>query len=418
MKKILASLIVLSILFVFGCSAQDSFERAVEQNDYQKAISIYNEKISGDSQQEEEAYQYLLARLYNMIDEYAEGKLSEQEYTVGFDCMMELCNRGITELIVQLPMIEKEHLMLQESKSSYSMAQEKIDAGEYVEAMTLLDSVYEGDIENYSNAKQQYEETQQTYQKVFIEKIENMIKEDKYYEAISEYILAEYIDLNDPVLIEKISLCKECYFDQIINEAIVLYKEQGALTAKNKVSQAIELLPDNAKLNELYMLLESAVPVELYNLTVIDSDAGPKSTHYYSGTVTDVYGNEYIGHYNLDVNYWVRSVDYVTYYLDRKYTTFDVTYFPASSMKDDWNVSLRVFADDIEIYNSGYLNYQAKAKTISLDVTNVEKITVKSGSTSYGGPTAASWGNYPTMYLTNASVLKQLTDDDFQQIIK
>lgn len=152
------------VCLLVGCGSGNSqFEQYVKNGDYGDAIDCYQENIEGNTRDEQEAADFLATYLNEKLDAYADGSLSETDFSVIYNT--------VAKIEAELYLIEDEfwtvdnsYSWIADSKYNYQIAQEYLAEGDTFGAISSLSYVVEEDIEHYDDAQEQLAQVLQQYE--------------------------------------------------------------------------------------------------------------------------------------------------------------------------------------------------------------------------------------------------------------
>lgn len=400
MKKKLAIMIamIVATLLLSSCSATDQFETHIKSGDYTRAIAEYQKNIQGNSEKEAIAEKFAADYLDNCISEYANGTKDEASTNAAIDCLMEVDNEtGILVLRLMPALNWMSDLRL--SKENFALANAYMEQAEYKLAIDACLGVHEDDIENYTAAQELLVSAKSALQKDFISKIDALMADGSYSDAIILYEGEDYIDKSAPELSNRIVSCKIGYREEIIDLAISSYYAGSPMDSLLYVDEGLKLIPDDHQLNSLYELLSSAIP---------DTWDEIKYDKFRNGVllgrteVTDYYGEEHTGNLLGFSPFWMDKHTYVEIVANQKYTDLSATIFAGDFRTID-TVQLKILCDGVCIYDSGRLSRTFQAQPLQLDITNAAVVRIEVIN-DYGE--GAVW-------LQNLTFQKSLSDKDF-----
>lgn len=116
------------------------------------AISLFRDKISGNSTKELDAKNFLLEYTQKTLTDYASGEIDDQSAESAFDCLLKIDDE-LYILNVELGYSLEQLTVLQMSKEDYGAAIVMENNGDYESAANLFASIDERDTQNYTSAK-------------------------------------------------------------------------------------------------------------------------------------------------------------------------------------------------------------------------------------------------------------------------
>lgn len=463
MKKqiIFVACILLCALCLSACSESATFESYVKNGDYAKAIMYYNTKISGNMKSELAASSFMASYLAEQFSDCTSGKLSDENFQAAVNTVSSVCNGCYIVSTGELDTVQEQCEELSDSRSAYEQGVQSLQAANYPSAIGFFQNVSVVDTLHYQDAQSQMQEASEAYKEQIKEKFNQIIDEAIAQE--SDTLLTEagdliataaiYLDTSDvdalyreyyntlyprvfdyhyekqdyemairaynngesehyvtwsADIIQKVAECKTAYRTDIITQAKAAYETDGYGSALSIIAEGLSVMPDDKTLTEYDAQFRSCIPVALNELSLLEGD-----DNFRGDSVEDIYGNSYDnGYFDFVRTFGNDTESSATYYLGGAYTTFSGTYFGPSYISEDVTVQFKVIADDVLIYDSGAFKRDQKAVNFSIDVTNVERLTIISSGS---GTCHDGWGFtfYPKAALTDAYVSNELALDTF-----
>lgn len=446
-----AFLTMLLIILLSSCSATDKFEDCVAAGNYADAVSIYQEKISGNVDKEHEAQDFMWSYIGSTLSDYAEGQIDTKKAESAFGCISKI-NSELSILGADFNYLYDEFQTVQLSKENYEKAVTLAEQGDYKGAIALFAKVTEVDTEHYDAANEQLQTVRDAYKADVSEKMQSSIEAGEYdsginlgleaiaclggndvdlqnlinlayYEKADDLIdgyinegklglaiqaYQAFADLHSDLvttdLSEKISVCEKDFVDQVIETSKKLYFEDGAEAALKEIKEKQSLLV-NDKLDALYELYQSALAQSWKDITHYIPNSGV-ATNFSSAS--DYYGNVYQGDLIKLYTFWMYEYPPLEIIPNKKYTNFAVTLFPDSDFREANEPRLKIYGDDILVYDSGNIEQKTKAVKIDIDITSVEvlkiDLTDKNGNSD--------------IWLQDATFYRKLTEDDIKIAIQ
>ena len=334
---------VFSLSACSGDSALNSFYKAIDSNDYSKAISIYNDKIVGNMEREIKAYDELVSKMNSAVNGYNIGQKVQIEAT-------SLISTVERVGILEADMIDaaRENLSnLANSKSAFSAAEDLYDKGLFISAYNSYVLVINEDI-NYNTAQAKMVEAMDAHVIDVIKQVDDFITDLDYENALE--LLDEAIftfGVNEQLQTKK-HFVEGQYTDYALEQAQQIFSnEKDYVSACDILKRAINNISDStelSRLNNAYDNYFSYYPVRLLELDSYTSSEWNRRSSEWETTDKDNLGNTYT--YGLKF-YWNTSptVD-VTYLINGKYDKLSGKYL---CHYDSRNV--RSQADNIENFH-------------------------------------------------------------------
>lgn len=438
MKKLFALLLaaVMALMTMTGCSAINSFEDQVKKGDYSKAVELYNSKLLGNAQSEQEANAFL----ENLLDEtwakFVNGEIPGQEYENCFATIQKVNN----EIDVFSDLDERflKYTAVKESKENYSKGMSHANEGAYIDAITELSAVIAEDTENYEKAQTSLEVTAQQFAQETITNAAGLLEKDDYSGAIallkvaisSVSALEAKGDFVDSILIrlyqdmidksakagdyvtvinqygeaagrgiaipadikENYATSVTNYLNDISQKAEAAFGDNKDYTAASEVLRAeiANVVADESVVSEIEKKIEeysAYAPVMLTSLEYTQKTNYIKIGNADDGEATDANGNVYdaatviqpkIGTYEDPKT----DEMYVIYNLNFNYSTLSGTiyrtYHSLSSTRTWANkTTCKIYGDDVLLYEAPNFTKETYDPVVfSIDVTGVRNLKI------------------------------------------
>lgn len=419
MKKtsLAAAVCIIVLLSTTSCGSKaKSFENQVKTGNYSKAIEIYNDSISGNSNSEYEASSFLENLLDEKWTEYVEGNITDEDFMLIYTTVQK-----INDEVSVLPNLEHRYLNylnMKASKENYSKGLASAQNGDYADAIVSLSAVLSEDQGNYSAAQDKLAEVVDTY----IAEAEQLAESGSFDEAISciqdvmnyvddtssledaltdlntkkvEKAIREAYNQKDYITVfhENAAACDNEYV-VISSEMADMYtasttaylddltkKAEKALGDQKDYASAIEILQsaiaevdgdDNliAEIEEKIANYQEYIPVALTSLEYTQKTdyIAVGAEHSLGEEAKDVNGNQYDeqtviypSEISCTLASWYRGTTednaYVLYNLNHEYSSLSGTvYRPYESLSslNEWekNTTVKIYGDDVLLYEA------------------------------------------------------------------
>lgn len=179
-KVLLFSIFGLSILvcvIVVAMNPTNSIKRAIEKNNYSKAVSVYNDKIKGRTDKELQITEKLNKEVENIILDFTNDK---NDYNDANTKLTTIKNIGLLpEISSSISKFES----MNQSKIAYKKATEFKKVNNYLEALIEFNKVIEND-PAFSKAKDEISNISNKYKSDIISQIDEVANSENYDEAI------------------------------------------------------------------------------------------------------------------------------------------------------------------------------------------------------------------------------------------
>ena len=278
------------------------------------------------------------------------------------------------------------------------------EEGRYSEALEILAGARDavGDHEEFTILEREIRTLQ------FESRMRSAAEEDDlatmarlYNEAMRDELITV-----SPEMIRLVTEKKSSFRGAIIRRAVESYRKDGYTVAISVISEGLAVLPDDEKLLSCQRTFASCAPVTAAALAENYLDASWDGNHNEAGyspkSVEDSYGNSYDGYIYFSQDPSSKREPYITLNLNRSCQTLDAQCFVTSRNSED-TMGLRIYADDVLIYDSGLNGKLDQAEHIVLDVRNVLALRLEG----YG---YSSWGGRTIVYLAGGTLTGGLSE--------
>ncbi len=287
-----------------------------------------------------------------------------------------------------------EYSKVDESNSNYEEAQKKLDElyiqyivnvakdinefnanKKYKEALLYAETAYDIipddiDVKSIDTASA---ESMSGYKAEITNSVTALLTKGEFVKAIEAINEAISIDNNQEF--QALKTTTERKYIESVKKAVETYiTDHEYKKAVNAVEQALLVLENNADLSALKTQIEEATPTMLNEVVVIDSS----HYNYYKDPVTDSFGNLYDGFYNFD---GYLADGYAIYNLNNKFSVFNCSAIARQSTSSSARFSLYIYLDGELAYTLNNYSRTTGKIDISIDVTNVTKMHIKTTCT-------------------------------------
>ncbi len=426
--SVAAILLVLAILFITS-PAYKIYEK-LNNKEYSESVSLYNAEVKDNWIQQTILDILLNGRVDKTATKYNDGEI---DYDYASSELNALKAFGYENAEEKLGEITEAN----EADESYKKADEYYKQGDYEKAIDEFSKIPEGN-ENYENAQKMLEQVYAAYINKTVEKVTQYNDGEQYKDAVSlinatlevlpegvnvaelqkalEESMAGYktqvsaevaklLEENNyeeafDAIDEALDFSQDDFFSQLMDSTVEGYvayitktvegymKKNDFNSAIKVVSNALEELPDNKELKELKERVEKETPTDLSELVVIDS----RDYSYKDEVFTDSFGDDYDGYHWFDPCY---NNAYAVYNLNDNYTKFNCSIVAAKSTGSSRELSVAIYLDGKLAYTLKDFTKTTGRKDISLDVSNVTKMEIKTGADDY---------SYSQLAMVNATV--------------
>lgn len=393
---VLLCMSLLVFLLLAACSASSSFEEYVKSGNYADAISLYRDKISGNSAKELEAKNFLLEYTQETLLDYASGEIDNQSAESVFDCLLKI-NDELYILNVDLGISLEQFTTLQMSKENYAKGAGLQESGKLEDAMEAFLGVVSEDAENYDRAQDKLAEIGNAYTREYADAIDSAFCSNDYAGVIREYAVAHsnrYVTISSDMT-DKYTSSMTSYLDDVSKKA------EDAFGSSKDYSAAIRILQNSiaevnvdedlvAKLDQKIVDYQEYIPVALTSLQYTQKARYISVGDAFNTTATDVNGKQYDASTVIcptggSLASEVASTDeeaYVLYNLNLKYSSFSGTiYRPYESLSsvNDWNVatSVKIYGDEVLLYEAPNITKSTyDSYNFNIDISGVRNLKI------------------------------------------
>ena len=242
------------------------------------------------------------------------------------------------------------------------------NAGEYESAMSLIKAAQEA----YGTCKE-YDDAYASYHKAYsLAEAKVYVDSGDYASAIKLLSEAQKVNTNDVELIAAYNSYSDSYTQIVVANADALFAERKMDEALAEVDAGLQILSDSKVLKDKKAELVASKPISITTLNEINNE-------YWSWNeydATDTYGNNYADkcNYFTGTNFNKKSIEYRP---NKEYGLLTGIAAPSNGLRDDVNVTLRIYADDKLVYTSPIVNRKTEAFRFEVDLTDVEFVKIE-----------------------------------------
>ncbi len=429
MSKGKKALIIISVILLLLCGvvgyflisyylgAEYKIMKALENEDYNAAIEVYNES---DGEASNLLIKKLEERLEKAKTDFVAGTI---DYSVANMEVSTIKKMGISEISGKVKEVSEYINKLNDSKTAFSTAETLFGKADYAGAMENYKKVIEDD-SNYESAKTKLSEAAVKYREQILAKADEYVKAGSYAKAIAEleaalkvlpedsqlsaqlesyksdsssqvksdaiqtaanaaasgdYITAiqtlEAAIVNYPDDVEistDLDTYKTSYVTSVIATADSFVANRDYLSAIAAVADALAVLPGNQTLLDKQTTLENNRPLVVATLTPINggftwNEGDPTDpfqvTHTNSGYYSILWGKR-------------ETTTYAEYRVYGKYKTLTASVVPHSLIRQSAKIVVKVYADDILVYTSKEIGRKTDKFEISANVAGADYVKI------------------------------------------
>lgn len=435
---IVTVIIIASTLF----NPVNQIMRDIHDDAFSDAENIYWERIAGDSDKCQKAYDEVSAYVEELLKQY---RIQEITYDYLMNKLYGIDQIGILNREITYAYTEADYL--HSCRETYTSAEKAFDNGNYEEAISLYAQVADANFENGENAIKKYNQSVELFRAEVVSSAQEYIDSGEYSMAMTVLEYALYVIPGDSELQSVQQSCIQAEYDDniqhLVEEAqlyiasndyvgalsfldscILTYPEELILQQKRSnclaeyeayvIGESLRLANagefqhalslsesglnyfTSTQVTELTMILKSHIPVILGEMEMFQNKTDGGSWRTKTDTTNkyleDNYGNTYAN--SLSV-----GCGSITYLVNFKYRTFSGTVgFPKNLESDGARKSatLTVYGDGEKIAEFVNVNDASKPESFSLDIFSYEKLTLKWECEGYN--IWSDWGYFATIF--------------------
>lgn len=409
-------------VFYFTSSARDVVKQ-IEKGNTTTAQQVYTNKVKDNFIQENLFKKLAEQDCNSALDQFREGTLDYEEAADKLEAYDMLDADKLEDFLT-----EKSETLdkLNNSMLAYTRAEKLYSDGNYAEALEEYSQVIEED-DNYEDAQTKLSSCVENYTKEILEGTKQTETIEEYEEAIETLTIAMKIVEDNQDLSDRLAELEEGYAALLKSEALTngtqyikdgkfqelfellekaVEKNSGDTELSNLqktaeeeyvkivqaavdeylaadqydqaiqyLQEAVKILDSNSTLNELLEKVRGSVPVELSSLKISESsdyEAGEELT-----VMEDSIGNVYSpgNLYKLSPDY--NDPAYATYYVKGEYTRIKGTIAVADDSEQAKMGKVSILDENGKLlYTSGDMSRTTAPKSIDVDISGVEWITI------------------------------------------
>jgi len=393
MRKLFWTILTLTalILSLTGCANHiETFDKYVREGNFTDAITLYQEKLSKDSN----SYAACQELVHTYLDEsllgYSQGDLSQTQMEAVLHTMEML--EDYLYLVDNLEDGYTDYVILKDSKANFRRAEALRKDGRLEDAMEAYSAVLPEDAENYSTAR---ENMDALLTKINDDAHNAIIQayEGKDYPAVFLAYRAAEQNRHVTITEDLTEIYEAAAMEYMLSAAEQAEQAFGGdakdyqaalevlLRAKAAVSEEPDLLAELEAMAEAY---KAYIPVNLHELIPIQQRYTVDVGTYHSDISTDISGNTYLQKSVISPCDLALTDDegYVTYNLNFAFSTFTATvYRPYGYLSYPEEIlpnraGVRIYGDDVLLYEFVDPGDTWEAFPIEVDVSGVRNLKI------------------------------------------
>lgn len=365
-------------------SPEQKILRALDKEDYDTAISLYGDDFTGDSKTIDKK---LEERIDSIKDDYVNGNL---EYSIAkeeLEKLEALENSGIEDKLKETIEYIK---ALNASRTAYNAAEDMYANEDYQGAIENYKKVIEDD-SNYKDAQDKIADCIDGYRTAILDEAKALAEEGSYDKAMKKLSDALEILPDDEKIKPKYDEYKKNYIDSVIADADNEVAEGNYATAISNLNAAIQTIGSDDTLEAKLEEVQGSKPVSLSTFTPING-----GWDWNTGTPTDSFGTTYNTASNFvifskssgtaewngeslylgDDSLGYEYESYAEYRLYGDYKTLSFDVVPHSDMGEYCYGSVKVYADDNLVFSSADIGRKTDLQSYQIDITNADYIKI------------------------------------------
>jgi len=230
--KVIAAAAFLIIVIIAGVivaitiisSPVNTFEKNINNGDYESALKIYDGKIIGNEKDEARIQEYLTAHIAKIVTQFDNKSLTYAEADKSLKIISETGVFEGTELTDAYSHIEK----LDASRTAFAAAEKLLASKDYVGAIGQYQAVIASD-DNYAAAQSQLDAASQEYRTAILNQADQFAAENSFDKAITVMNAALKILPKDSELLQQLTLYE--------SRKVVYEKATALSSAENYMGQ-------------------------------------------------------------------------------------------------------------------------------------------------------------------------------------
>lgn len=416
--SLVATILAVCVLLC-SCADANKFPEHIEAGKYSEAINDYSNYIQGTIDKELEAKSFLEEYLSDNLSKFSSDEIAEIDMKAVLECVQKVDDEfGI--ITSTLADTRDAFNAILSSRESYNGAVAALDEGDFESAITKFESVCEQDSLNYENAQKDLETARTAYKGELLGKVQTAIDSKEYEKAISlgeeglkalgnsdaemqqlidaailgkasdlidgyiseenyEMVIRTYNDfatknqaLVTAELTEKVDKCKQTFFNVIVEKSKEAYFVHGPEAAMSEVKSGQTVLKENSKLDNLYNLYLSSVPVS-YSELRFNTDYDDREE--INNGATDSFGELHTGKLIKMLAYYRTNA--LIGYPNYKYNKLKASLFMDCDYKKEASATVEIEGDGRPLYKSDTISRGTKPFEIDIDISGIDEVAVK-----------------------------------------
>jgi len=421
-KAVLICLLVFLFIAALGVGAYFMFlytspskeiVQTIEAGDFATAAELYDANIADSAVDTQDIERAIEDKLTAIQQQYTDLTTDYTTAVTQINAILRFSNENIQQKAqTALAYVEA----LNASRTAFDTAKQFAQLGNYPSAIENYRLVIDTD-ENFDAAQAEIVNMINLYKQVIMATAQTCVENNDFLTAVQTLIKAQDITGNDTEIAQKITVYKEQfilqtleqaeslagekeyvqalelltqaqntfadirledmlkkyeghYIDSVLAQADALIADMKYDDAKALLNESLNTVSDKTKLTEKLNSVDSYRPVALSSVHLIDS----RRYKWANETLTDSFGNTYDTYYMLDG--FGSGGTYAVYNLIKEYTTFSGTIVACSNTASDAKFVVRIYVDDVLQYTSVQFGKTTGKLDFNIDTTSGTKLKI------------------------------------------
>lgn len=370
MKKQIVAFVAAAVLLGGGVvtmgvyfSPTSAMNRAIAADDFEEALSLYHDKLSGKALSDRNVAKLVEATM-RAADDYEEDKISYETASARLNLLSQFGEDVYSAINDAWKRVNGKL----ELENQLDYAAEALGDQKYTAAISAYEAVLALDSENAAAQEGLQTAKDELRQSVLTETQNYQEKGDfKTAAAVLENALSNTLP-DDADLQEA--------FDRLdAAETTYTIEKAYAATEAGEWEEALEMIEtcqeekgQNHALKQAYEDIEKKRPITLVNLTMVSSD----HVEIIEKVIKDRWGKVY----DRGVRYNVNQQAYGYYALEKKYTKFSGVVFPSEQMGNEEVASVSIYKDDQLAFHRDDITVNTPPISFELDINGATTLKI------------------------------------------
>ena len=342
------------------------------QDEHQKAIELYRNRIQGNYEKESEIASACDDYYKKINDEFLSGNITQEFAILERDKLVKVAGSCHIDYDFENDTYFDD---VCESKENFDVGCKNLEEEKFLTAYNCFNAVMKEDC-NYQESLLKIEEVFEKYRSKTL-KVGKEKADLKDYLAAHKVIVSSFDLLeNDQEITEAAYNYENMYAENVINNSLekFIVPKEDYILALEIIEDGLLDFPENDKLNDRAEYYKSFEPKRVYDMAPIRGSATEydeeKDTygnmHYDSFCVG--YGRSWLIWHETDVTYDIS---------DYSYDIFTATIYGRSTKTEAMYMSVQIYADDVLVYDNNDIPDNAtKPFDIKVDISNASELRI------------------------------------------